>query len=203
MSEKAITLAGTTVGTWVYDCATLRSRVIQREHKLHFKMTLSVQSPIASIIGALPFIGAALGDKAKKLSGNFSGAISVDVEAEPSRRTCDTDGKQYVGYDFVLVVQGTTVVQLAGNSLEIEATIPFAIQGEEEPCKCNAQIDPFKTSVSKLEMRTLIPISDSGGDRYAIALAPDPERLGATKSRPAMSDCDCAKPGNQVQIGDS
>jgi hypothetical protein len=168
MSETAITLAGTTVGMWNRDCATLRSRVVLREHKLHFRFALAVASPVATIIEALPGIGTVLGPKVKRLAGEFKGSLSIDVEAEPTRRTC-VGGKQYVGYDIVLVMKGTTTATIGGNSVDIEATVPIAIQGEEEPCDCNPRLDPFAVSMSKLEMQTLVAVPEGKGEYYALA----------------------------------
>jgi len=60
-ADTPITVGPFTIGRWIRDCSSLKSKVELREKRPHFSLNLGVASPIASLIEALPLVGSALG----------------------------------------------------------------------------------------------------------------------------------------------
>lgn len=73
----------------------------------------------------------------------------------------------------MIIVKGGIYIAVSGAEMQINATLPFSVEGEHEDCNCNASINPLASAGTiKTELKTLIPIPNSTEESYALASMP-------------------------------
>lgn len=164
-SDTPITLGPITIGHWIWECETLKSKVELREKLPSFSVKLSAELALSALLGALPGIGLVLGPKATKLDLKFKGNIKIVISAEPMRISC-IDTKQTVGYDFVIEVSGGSTVTAAGVTADIQGVLPLTIDGERRQCDCNKDVNLLSGGLIKTQLETLIPLPVSEQESF-------------------------------------
>jgi hypothetical protein len=149
MGIKNISVGNMHLGTWSFDCHTMRSKILPPQRKPFFKLEVAVGGVVATavqaVLAGLGGAGSGVGDSIARSAPGFSGKIEIELEAVRALVFCDEDkdhaGKQAVGWDYLFTVALVGSLNTGAASVAITVVLPIAVTGDRQWCDCNAEID--------------------------------------------------------------